>query len=169
MPPPAILYFGPDTTYAISPHNVDNKNAAIQISPAIHTATGDINIYVYLSNVNNVQVPGATVRLFWGPAGVPPRINPPKTWVDQAHLLTEWNPEAFGTEPVPPDPPIPNAKVLNCCWAGMYVWHTNNFPAIHTKPFCLLATLDCDDPSEHPSQDVLSQDSCAAVLNSMLL
>ena len=155
------MYFGPDASYALCPHNADNLNLAIQIDPISRTAIGDINIYVYLSNVNNVQVTNVTINLYCGLAS----DQPPNDWTKNG-FLTKWDTGTTGLRPVPE---TPNAKVLNCCWMGNYLWHTNAFPKIHGRNFGLLATLDCNDTSQHPAYSVISEDPCAAVFNSMLL
>ncbi len=156
------LYFGPDASYAISPHNPDNLNVAIQINPVIKLASSPLDIYVYLSSIISQELPAAVVNLYFGRA-----TNTPNTWT-KAGLIKTWNLKNIGLEPIAVPGGFPPAKVLNCCWADTFHWNPSG-SVVDGKNYGLLATVDCAQTEQHPNLTMLSQDPCAAVFNSLLL
>jgi hypothetical protein len=177
--PTEFFYYGPDSNYAICPHVLKYRNAAVKIwnhDPS-KTAVGTINYNVYLASYSDTgQTPPVIVTVYVGPGN---NFTFPDWLLNcQTLLVKQWTiPQSIGAHvPAPAGNPV----------GSNYTWDAETFEKNqhHTTPlsfsfdssmliygqqYALLATLQCGSTGQAPNQTAAGTDPCVGIFASCYL
>ena len=156
------LYWGMDVAHAENPHELDYSNPAIQVQPLVQKATGEINVSLWLScltdnkvddNAGNLDV---TVKFTYASA------TQQATWYYPDQRIEEWQFEIPRNQKS-----YIKAPVKHCIWTKSLTWKADRKLYIHGRYFTLVATLECKQTKQHPTQLLPATDPCVAIHSSL--